>query len=148
MAWATIADVLAITGEVVEQSAVDQATVLIELYCGRTQEDLPTPTGRDGRWLRIAVAYQAVEQARGGSVGEIQSLSIDGLNVGLKTGQTSEGPGSLSKLAWRALRNLSWMRLQGQKVGIGHERATEYVHESIAFDEDEPGSVWTNWRPI
>ena len=150
MVWATVDDVLAITGEVVEQSSVDQATVLIELHVGRTMEDLPSPTGRDGRWLKIAVAYQAVRQAQSGEVeglaiDEVQSLSIDGLAISLKHRENSAEPTTLSKLAWRACRNLSWMRVRGQKIGLGHDRMAEYVHETIEFDED---TTWTNWRPI
>lgn len=147
MAWATIADVLAVTGQTVTQPQIDQAVALVEMHVGRLQADYPTATGRDARWLMLAVAYQTVATAAGGSTQAIDSLSIDGLSVSLGDSR-SVGPDSLDPLAWRAARNLSWMRLTSQPVGLPRRSEGEWVHETIRFDEDSEGSAWTNWRPI
>lgn len=139
-AWATIADVAAITGQVVIQDQIDQANSVIEVIAGRIYTLAVTNTGsRDLEWMKRAVAYQVA-----------WTLAQPDLLQRIDFTKISEGAGRpveikdhalvLAPFAKRALGRVSWLKSRSLHVrtpftdGIG-----PLTTAVMDFDDDGGG---------
>lgn len=145
MAWATTADVLALTGVTAMTPDVTRAQGIIDLYCGVT-EDVEDLSARDTRLLQAAVCYQAAWMA--GQVDvmtrtEVASLEQDGVKVT----PTDADALFLAPLARRALSGLSWNRRTRTHhvapTGVRQFATLEDFRDAWMADEAPSG-----WRPI
>jgi len=144
MAWATVAEVLEITGETVTSAQVTAAQHVVELHVNRTEDAEDSISTRDTNWLRHGTAWQAVWQA--GKPGyatttAVQSLTQDGTTINYR----SAADQTLAPLAQRALKNLSWMGARSIAVGLRDQRSREggdYDESFTSVDSD------TGWEPM
>ncbi|HEU4753999.1 MAG TPA: hypothetical protein VFU47_12895 [Armatimonadota bacterium] len=110
MAWATTADVTAMTGEVVTETDVTLASAMIDTVSGAS-EDMPTDaiTPRDRTILKRATIWQAVWIS--GKPGLLREREATTSSSGDGQSITRGAPSDvyLAPLASRELRNLSWI---------------------------------------
>jgi hypothetical protein len=122
-AWATVKDVVDLTGKTVAESDVAVAQGHIETAAGRVYGE-GTFTDADLGRLRKAVAYQAARVAANPNLGEQQQVRSERFGEMSRTyhdppDSGGDGGGVLSPLAVMALRGLSWRRRRGiQPVAI------------------------------
>lgn len=143
--WATVHDVLTLTGVEVSSGVLAQAHGVIELYAGSSWEATLDDDGvsglsvRDRRLLRQAVAYQAAFIApqegvfsRAGAT----SVNQDGMAA------TVAGPDAwvLAPLAARALKQISWTAGGDRTVHLRRGRRRRW-------DDDDTGVVAV-WQPM
>lgn len=157
MAWATPAEVLAVTGVPVSAEQVSQATRQVELYAGRLESQIPNPattSAREGHWLSLAVSYQAAAIAEGRVSGsgeqldDASSFSIDGLSVTRGSGSTGRGGSTqLVPLALRALANVRWLRRGSRRVGIAAAQSPDRT-VAIGTGGDDDEVVDQPWVPL
>ena len=144
--FATIAEVLALTGATVTTAQRSQAAVVIEMTTGLIEGTLEARSDisdRDRYWLRVACAYQAawlLSQPDFLTRDDVTSLSLDG--------QSASGKADwlvLSPLARRAMKRLSW---RGTRTLYNEptERDVDAAIRRHALDgsRDHPGE----WMPI
>lgn len=142
--WATIQEVADITGAVVTNEQLFPAQEVIDLYSNRTMAAASGLRARDIVWLRKAVAWQAVWQAQQfGFSGRNQMVEL--AQDGLKVKFPNPSGATLSPLAARALRNLSWkgsktLRVASVEVRTGVGNLIDYSLE--ATDELH------DWKPL
>lgn len=158
MAWATIADVLAITGRTVTSDQIAQAQYLVELLADRTEDEIGTDaaegtagdwTGRtrDLRRLRDAVAWQAAHL-------EAQAIDLAALPAGVAsisqpdlavtfTGDGLELRRYVSPITLHAVRRLTWRRNRSVPIGSLHDPGDTGDGEDMT---GEPSG--TSWTPI
>jgi len=105
--WATPADVAEIAGAEVTDAQIRQAQAVVELRVGRTAEATPHIRGRDLRWLKQAVAYQAVWMADQPDLFTRSETSGPVIQDGIHISQTPQAQ-TMAPLALVALRRLSW----------------------------------------
>jgi hypothetical protein len=123
MAWATIPDVLSVTGKTVTQEEVDRAHFVVEIHVSRTQG---TPadalTARDEYWLKQAVAYQtAWMKAQPDFYERIEVITL--LQDGVEVRDLPPDALTLAPMARRAIRRLSWRKSRSVHVVSELERA-------------------------
>lgn len=105
MSWASIAETTNITGVVVSESVLTQAQFTIELFSG--VDESYVITGRDTRYLRMAVAYQAAwlkGQIDVMTRTDVSQVTQDQLSL---IYANQDAP-VLAPLARQALKRLSW----------------------------------------
>lgn len=108
MAWATEAEVLALTGTSVLAADLAEAHGVIEVMSGVTQ-NAENLTARNLRLLRYAVSYQTVWQAAQVDIltrTDVAELDQDGVRVT----PSDRNALLLAPLAARCLSQLSWRR--------------------------------------
>lgn len=143
MGWCTIKQTQGITKRLVSDETLAAAQSIIEIACGvfadaveETDTDLPIAqyiAANDLRWLRMAVAWQAVW------VGEHPDL----LERDYTTSESADGQSAtwgpdgqwLAPLAKRALRNLSWRGTRSIEVGAGLDARgdLDYLDDRLAW---------------
>lgn len=144
--FATIAEVLALTGATVTAPQRSQAAVVIEMTTGLiegTLDQRPDMSDRDRYWLRVACAYQAawlLSQPDFLTRDDVSSLSLDG--------QSASGKADwlvLSPLARRAMKRLSW---RGTRT-LYNEPTARDVEAAIARHTlDDSRDELGQWSPI
>jgi len=142
--WATVADVLSITGETVTEEQIQQAGYVIETWANRTYEMADRLRPRDRHWMKVATAYQVVWQiSQPGYLTNLTNVT-DYNQDGMLTRFDSKVDQSLAPMASRSLKNLSWKISRtlrtpdvNQPVGVD-PTLIDYTHES----SDEL-SAWT-----
>jgi len=113
MTWATVADVLTLTGKTVAQLDIAAASDIIDIYANRTEAASSSMGNRDLHWLNRATIWQAVFYADQPGLTTRQIVAThkqDGVEVDHagRAFTPREYPVVLAPLAARALRNLSW----------------------------------------
>lgn len=144
-AWATEADVLALTGVTVTADALAHAHGVIDVFSGATEDDTDNLSARDLRLLEMAAAYQAAWMSTQiDSTGrmEVQRLVQDGAEI------TPAFPDSmvLAPLARRCLAQLSWRGTRTVTVTSGATRFRTFEEYADAWLRDEAGCE--PWRPL
>lgn len=105
--WATLADVLSLTGVDAEPDTLTQAEGVVELFAGISPDNTTELSGGNARMLRAAVAYQTAwmeSQVDVTSRTDVASLDQDGVRVTPAHADALV----LAPLAKRALDRLSW----------------------------------------
>lgn len=144
MGWATVSDVLSVTGHSATEPQLAEADSVITIYCNRTPDASGGMTKRDLYWLRSATCWQTVWQAAQAGyeqLGSAQAVSQDGLQIQRET----EHSVTLAPLAARALKNLSWvgsrtLRTPNIRIPLG-VNVVDYALES-----SDEGSDWLPFR--
>lgn len=122
MAWATTADVLAMTGSTVTADELARAVAVVELFVGITEDNETELTESNLRMLKAAACYQAAWMAS--QVDVVGRMSVERIE---QDGAVVQ-PGAaddlvLAPLAKRAVQRLSWMG----------GRSTTFVMEPVRF---------------
>jgi hypothetical protein len=107
MAWATTANVLALTGETVTEATVLKASAVIDIYANRTEEASAGISPRDLGWLMRACSWQAAwmpSQPGFNQRNQYSEITQDGMQIK----HEAEWETNLAPMAARALKNLSW----------------------------------------
>lgn len=105
--WATAADVLNMTGKTVTEAQVSQAEAVIIIQVNRTPSASAAFSPRDLYWLKSAVCFQAAWMPD--QPGYLQRQAADSVSQdGVTVVQTKEWQITLSPVAARAIKNLSW----------------------------------------
>jgi hypothetical protein len=107
MAWATEANVLALTGKTVTAQTVAEASAVIDIYANRTEDASGGMSPRDLGWLTRACAFQAAWMPTQPGYHQRNSYS-EITQDGMQIIYGKEWQISLAPLAARALKNLSW----------------------------------------
>lgn len=106
-AWATVDDVLDLTGKTVTASQLRQAVAMIELHTGAIEGVERVDTSeRDRYWLKLATCYQAAwlsAQPDAFERNDVSSAGQDGQSAVFRADAHT-----LSPFARRALKKLSW----------------------------------------
>lgn len=144
--WATVADVLNITGETVTETDVSIAESVIETWANRTVDVTPRLRARDVAWLKKATAYQAAWQVH--QPGYMTNLTnvTDYNQDGMLTRFDSKVDQSLAPNASRALKNLSWktgrtLRTKDVRLPMNSDVLVDFLQES-----SDDLSAWTPLR--
>jgi hypothetical protein len=107
MTWATVDEVLDVTGPTVTATMLAQASSAITIYSNRTEAASSSMGTRDLHWLNQATCWQAawlLEQPGWATRSRVDTVQQDAASVTY----TDESAIVLAPLAVRALRNLSW----------------------------------------
>lgn len=141
MTWASVADVLSITGRGVEATDVAVANSAIEIYANRTESASAGLAARDLHWLKSAVAWQTVWQMDQPGY-ESRSVVANYSQDGLTATHNAEWNIALAPLAARALKNLSWkasrtLRVPNVRVPAGLANAWDFTNEASDWDHSE-----------
>lgn len=144
--WATVDDVAEVTGVTVTDTQLRLAQMQVELRVGRTS-DATGIGSRDLRWLKKAVAYQAVwakDQPDLLTRSETTGAVIqDGVHVQQSAQAQQMAPlalASLRRLSWRGNRTVSVTSTLAGPRAIGANPASLAV--GAVFDYDG----YENWR--
>lgn len=134
MTWASVAEVLAITGQGVETVDVAVASGVIDIYANRTESASAGLMARDLGWLKSATAWQCVWQKDQPGY-EARSVASSYSQDGLTVSHTAEWNVALAPLAARALKNLSWkgsrtLRVANVRVPVGLANARDFTNEA------------------
>lgn len=107
MAWASVFEVLELTGVTVTIAQLDYAQGVIDLFSGVTEDAWANLSGRNLRLLNAATAYQAVWMAA--QVDVITRTDVSELDQdGVKFTPAHQDALLLAPLAKRCLDRLSW----------------------------------------
>lgn len=129
--WATAVDVKALTGKVVSDALIDQATAIVETLGGArlAKLDPSIASERDFDWLRRAVCYQAAwmeAQPDFFERADVSSLNQDGVGASFRPDGLVLAPLArrcLKRLSWRGTRTIrpggSSVQLPGAAIGYG-----------------------------
>lgn len=115
MAWATAANVLALTGKTATDAQVAEASAVIDIYANRTEDASASMTARDLGWLQRATAFQAAWMPLQPGYHQRNSYS-EITQDGMQIVYGKEWQVSLAPLAARALKNLSWKVSRTERV--------------------------------
>jgi hypothetical protein len=158
MAWATTAEALTYTGIEVTEAEIQQAQFIVELFADVTEDANANISSKNLRFLKMAVAYQAVwitEHPDLFTHVDVSSMLQDGLQFNPR----HENASLLAPFARRAINRLSWKRNRSIKVKRSKRNTSRglrsvdyggsYTHigrgEDIAFrstDSDDDAGVW------
>lgn len=139
MTWATAADVLSLTGKVVEDDVIQMATGIVEMNSGILQaatSGVTSPGTRNLEWLRRAISYQAafmVEYPDYFSRMDVSTFTQDGASAALKTDALT-----LSPLAKKCIRRLSWRGTRTIQPTTGRPITSRAPYTSDDFDDNLP----------
>lgn len=113
--WATVNDVLTITGRLVTNEELIQSQMIIDNVTNRTPATSGQMQAQDLIWLKRAVAFQAVwMQAQPDLYTKMGTLGFD--QDGAKATYKSKAANYLGPLAERALKNVSWLRSRSLRI--------------------------------
>lgn len=139
-AWASVADVMSLTGMSVTQTQADQANSVIEVLAGRTYTLAAMTTGsRDVEWMRRASAFQCAWMTSQPDM--FQRMDFETLSEGSgRPVKVKDHALVLAPLAKRALERVSWLKSRSLHVrtpftdGIG-----PFTTAIMDFDDDGGG---------
>jgi hypothetical protein len=143
-AWATLEQVVTLTGITVDAPVLAQAQSHIEMACGRLFEDTAERMGtRDQTWLGRAVAYQAAWLTAQPDWATRLEITADGSSASA----TQYPPKALvlASNAKLALSRVSWLRSRSLRVLSADEANRDNTSEDEPEDT-EPG--WSQWKPV
>src|SRR5690606_8545722 len=109
MSWSTPADASNITGDVIDQTHLDQAQALLEILVGVTEGALPHLKPQDIRLLKKMEAYQAawmIKQVDLTGRSDVTLVDQDGLSYS----KGDDDMHVMAPLAKKAYKRLSWNR--------------------------------------
>jgi hypothetical protein len=143
MAWATIADVLAVSGQDRDQAAVDLASSIITTYAG-VSEDLPEDaiSIKDREHLRRATSWEAawLTPTRMATLvterENAKSVSADTVRIERET----PADAMLAPFAQRELKSLSWVGTRSTRTLPRDPRAVAYDPMNFLNEASDP--VW------
>lgn len=143
MAWATAANVLALTGKTVTDAQVAEASAVIDIYANRTESASGGMSPRDLGWLQRATAFQAAWmplQPGYHQRNALAQITQDGMQIVY----SKEWQISLAPLAARALKNLSWktdrtVRIESVTIPSGS------AGQRFLYEDGDP---YTDWQPL
>lgn len=138
MVWCTAADVQALTGKVVGDEDVAQATGIIELTSGARVASFTTTSisNRNLDWLRRAVAYQAawmVEHPDYFSRDDVSTFTQDGTSAAYRPDGLVLAPN-----ARRCLKRLSWRGMRTVQAVPGRRTWSAAPYTSDDYDNNLP----------
>ncbi|HVL63446.1 MAG TPA: hypothetical protein VM430_18865 [Microbacterium sp.] len=146
MAWATEAEVLALTGRTVTADQVAQAQAIIELFAETTPEADADQSAKTLRLLNRAVSWQAAWMATQIDIDarvDVQTLSQDGVS----TQFSGDDAQYLAPLAARCLNKLPWRR--SRSVFTGNRPGDRYdgiqaARDNVVYERDDErdGQEW------
>lgn len=156
MTWATPAEALALTGETITQSLLDQAHGVLELFVGVTTDAVDNLKPRDIRLLRSAESYQAAWMLR--RVDFYGQRDVDNqIQDELQYVKGDEDMHILAPLAKNAILRLSWKRsrniepLTADQAYVLRKKLypeTWSKLESLNHFDDEGMHGFGAWRPL
>lgn len=150
--WATASEVYSITGATIDDSVILDAQGVVETFCGRTFSGSSSNTAfkqKDLSWLMKAVAYQAEwmpEQPGYKSRHNIKEVIQDGQNVVYVGSSEAANPAllMLAPLAFRAIKNLSWMGTRSVRFAPPRlDRGRYLTADEYRCNDDHGG-----WEPL
>lgn len=137
MAWATVADVLEITGLTVTAPKIAIGRGIIENVVGLFESaDRPDISDRDLEWLRRAVCYQTAFVADNPDLFsriDVTSASQDGESVNFRNVDAH----FLAPLARKCIRRLSWRGLHRPK-----DVADDRRYVNVLSEEYDDSLAW------
>lgn len=142
MTWATVPDVLSVTGASATASELAAGNAVITIYANRTPDASASMSDRDLEWLRQASCWQTVwlrDQPGFTARSVVASYSQDGLSVQ----HNAEWNIALAPLAARSMKNLSWKgsrTLRTPNIDIPTGASLDFVLES-----SDQYSEWTGY---
>lgn len=145
--WASDADVTEITGATVTPAQLAQAQTAIETVTGRTAEATARIGPRDLRWLKRAVAYQAVWMADQPDLFTRSTTTGPTIQDGAHVNLTADGQ-ILAPLARRALKRLSWRGNRSvftQSTLAAGGGGIRYDAEGVVAVHDYSWDRWRRW---
>lgn len=138
--WASVADILAVTGKAADAATRNMAANAVELLTGLVESVERTDlASRDAYWLKLAVAYQAawlLSQPDYLERSAIASASQDGQSATMGNADWLV----LAPLARKALKRLSW---RGIRTANTYPSPRAIVN--VNSDEYEDG---LDWQPV
>lgn len=144
MTWATVAEVLDVTGASVTASVLSQASAVVTIYCNRTEAASSSMGTRDLHWLKQATCWQAawqLEQPGWATRSRVDSVQQDAASVTY----ASESALTLAPLAERALRNLSWKGARTLRVpGVDTPQGGVDPRNEAA----DSNPIFGQWQPL
>lgn len=142
MAWATEADILALTGVTVDAATLAQAQGVVELFAGISEDNETELSGRNTRMLRAAVAYQAVwTDAQVDVTGRMDVAKLKQDGAELDRGHRDALV--LAPLAQRALDRLSWRGRRSTALRLGAPVYGTPEAYTAAWLRDDTADSWT-----
>lgn len=146
MSWATVQEVLDITGVTVTTAQLAQAQGTVEVYANRVQSTAfdATVSVRDRAWLKRAVAWQAAwltEQVDFTTRSSYDQLSQDATQHVV----SGDRKLMLAPLAARTLRNLSWKGNRTVTVEPAWRRRGETIGNLLLDYTSEANDDRHNW---
>ncbi|WP_274029454.1 hypothetical protein [Streptomyces sp. MMBL 11-1] len=147
--WASIQDVVDITGATVTDAQLRRAQYVIDLVSGRTYEIhtvlVEEGRTRDLRWLKQAVAYQAAWMAAQPDM--FTRLNLTSVNQDTAQAQMGASALTLAPLARRALHQVSWQGTRSVQVRTQRSRLLpgQGVQPAGAPVRDYG---WEEWEPL
>lgn len=139
-AWATLQQVLDITGVSVTAAQLTQAQGSVEINSNRIYDDTARIRPRDLYWLRMAVAYQAAWERGQFDLNtrlDANQVQQDGLVANLNDKAPILGP-----RAKQALQRCSWMRGRTLHVRSPFEDG-QRGYGNVLADADDEQHTWT-----
>jgi hypothetical protein len=141
-AWATLGNVIDITGTAVTLAQLRQAQAVVELFVGRTPAADEQPIRPvDLHWLRQAVCWQAVwqkDQPGYTTRSSFTSMSQDSFQVNVAGRHDLH----LAPLAARAVKNLTWMASRSVAIGRPSGVPIPAFNTEAALDYPVPARYW------
>lgn len=137
MAWATIADVKAVTGLEPTAEQLAMAVFTLETMTGLIEAvDRPDITDRDRHWLKLAACYQTrfvIENPDLFSRLDVTSAAQDGQSANFRNPDAH----LLAPLARKSIRRLSWRALT--RPG---DRAPREAANNVLSEEYDDSLAW------
>ena len=143
MAWATVDDVVIVTGREASTGALALAQTIIELFAGATEEasDVDLISSVNLRRLRNAVAFQAVWCDTHPDV--LDAMDVEGVSQdGLNATYANANAHLLAPLAKRYIDRLSW-RTQGIRIKRARRTTIDRGNRDSAVHDDD-----YEWSPL
>lgn len=143
MAWATVAEVLAMTGETVTAQDVAIASAMIDTKAG-TSDDLPEDaiSAKDRAHLKKAAIWQSVFVAsKPGLLTDLEAVTQSSA-AGASQSRKSISAVMYAPLALLELENLSW---NGTRTVVIPPRQAQFARESFLNEQSDGCGTW---RPL
>lgn len=137
--WATVEDVLAVTGVTVTSDVLTQAQGVIDIVSNMSVDqavDLRI-SARDLRWLGMALCYQAAWQSN--QVDVITRTDVTGVTQeGMQFSPANDTALILSPLAKRCLDRISWRRPRSIRLQRKSYQFTTQEELAHGYLRDDP----------
>lgn len=126
--WATVNDVLKLTGKTVTQEQRDRAVASLEVHIALIEEVERTDiTSRDRYWLKLATCYQAAwlaEQPDAFERNDVASAAQDGESATFRPDAHTLAPlarKAVKRLSWRGTRSILTRPIDGRRRDVNSE---------------------------
>lgn len=141
MPWATVADVLDVTGEEVTETQVRVASSMIDTKAG-TSDDLPADavSARDRARLRRAACWQAVHVATRPGLLTEREASTQTSSAGVSDRRDSLTAVLYHPMAILELNGLSW---RGTRTEVIAPRVVAFNRANFLNEASDSAGVWS-----